>query len=318
MPDLSNKVCLVTGASKGVGRGTALQLASYGATCYITGRELATLEDVQAEAEGRRYSGRIFPVKCDHTNEMNTRKVFEKIAIEQNGQLDLLVNNVFTAVEYAFKNYNMGFWKQDISNWDLVSNVELRNNHICSGLASHLMFARGRGLIVNVNTVGGKMYPLIPSHVVGKAEKDRVADRFTLNFQRHNVAFVSLLPSMVRTDFITKFIEKDDDDDQALNEIRASCRQMLDCSESVEFQGKCIAHMLADENISKKAGQILLTTDLAEEYNFEDIDGKSPLSERSLKILTKIYGWSSLSSFIPSWLKLPNLIYNIVIRYNLC
>ncbi|XP_076807007.1 uncharacterized protein LOC143450374 [Clavelina lepadiformis] len=112
---------------------------------------------------------------------------------------------------------------------------------------------------------------------------------------------------------MTKFIKKDDDDDQALNEIRASCRQMLDCSESVEFQGKCIAHMLADKNISKKTGQILLTTDLAEEYNFEDVDGKSPLSEQSLKILTKIYGWNSLSSFIPSWLKLLKYFYDMML-----
>ncbi|CAK8684279.1 unnamed protein product [Clavelina lepadiformis] len=312
MPDLSNKVCLVTGASKGVGRGTALQLASYGATCYITGRELATLETVQKEAEDRKSSGRIIPVECDHRNDENTRRVFETISVEQNGQLDLLVNNVFSAMQYWWDNFNVDFYEPGTSACGIINKVGMRNHHYSSALAAGLMIPRKRGLIVNVSPVGRKIYLLRLASGLRNALKDYVAKNNAVNLRTNNVAFVFLWPSIVLTEKMTKFIEKDDDEDQALNEIRASCRQMLDCSESVEFQGKCIAHMLADENMMKKSGQILLTTDLAEEYNFEDVDGKSPLSEQSLKILTKIYGWNSLSSYIPSWLKLPKYFYDMM------
>ncbi|XP_076807513.1 dehydrogenase/reductase SDR family member 1-like [Clavelina lepadiformis] len=306
MPNLSDKVCLVTGASRGVGRGTALQLASYGATCYITGRELATLEDVQREAEERGYEGTVIPIECDHQTWENTWRAFEQISAERKGQLDLLVNDAHAAVEYAIENYSTDFWNQFMPDWELGNGVGPRN-HYNSVFAARLMAPNRSGLIVDISSDGGKMYFNIPAYGIGKAAVDRIARNRSVDLKNFNVAFVSLWPGMVRTEDMTGFVGEDDQ--LSPNEIRAICRRLMGCSESIEFPGMCIAHMLADENIMKKTGQILLTTDLADEYKFKDIDGQSPLSGRSFKMLAEIRGWNRLASFLPSWLKLSKFLY---------
>ncbi|CAK8672212.1 unnamed protein product [Clavelina lepadiformis] len=284
MPNLTGKVCLVTGASKGIGRGIALQLISCGATCYITGRDLTTLQDVKGETEERGSSGKCVPVQCDHSNEENTKKVFKKIASEQNGQLDLLVNNAYAAVSHVFGKSDVNFWDQDIAAWDLVNNVGLRNHYICSVYAARMMVPKRKGLIVNISSVGGKLFLFMPPYGIGKAANDRMAKDCAVELEKYNIAFVSLWPGMVQTEFITEFTESGDLG--LRNAMKTECKRIKNSSETTEFPGKGIAHMLADKTILKKTGQILLTTDLADEYNFKDVNDKTIMKKTGQILLT--------------------------------
>ena len=157
LPNLSGKVCLVTGASRGIGKGIASQLAKSGATVYITGRKL---EDLKKCAEEMKQSGgqNVLPlqgkdtidclnqvqsdvvnelISVDHGKEDQIEKLFETIKAEQNGQLDILVNNAYAAVNHIFENMGKPFWEAEPAyNWDIVNNVGLRNHFICSSYAA--------------------------------------------------------------------------------------------------------------------------------------------------------------------------------------
>lgn len=119
MNTLSGKVCLVTGASRGIGKGIAIQLGEAGATVYVTARTLqrdndvpwkGSLEETVEEIEAR--GGKGIAVQVDHSNEDEVKMLFERIRREQNGQLDLLVNNVFSAIKVIIQNIGSPFWDQ--------------------------------------------------------------------------------------------------------------------------------------------------------------------------------------------------------------
>eukprot|EP00062_Callorhinchus_milii_P027883 gi/632991729/ref/XP_007884759.1/ PREDICTED: dehydrogenase/reductase SDR family member 1-like [Callorhinchus milii] len=99
---LMGRVCVVTGASRGIGRGIALQLAAAGATVYITGRHTQTLRATATEVETR--GGSCIPVVCDSSKESDIKSLFERVNKEQNGRLDIVVNNAFSAVQTIFEN----------------------------------------------------------------------------------------------------------------------------------------------------------------------------------------------------------------------
>jgi len=299
MPNLSGKVCLVTGASRGIGRGIALQLLTNGATVYITGRNKDTLLKVREEAEHRQGTGVCIPVECDHTNDESVKAVFERIGKEQQGRLDLLVNNAYAAVNYLIKNADTCFWEQSEEGWDIVNNVGLRNHFLCSMHAARLMVPNRSGLIVNISSVGGSTYFISAAYGVGKAAKDRMARDCAHELEKYNVAFVSLWPGPVRTEIIQESMGKGDRD------IDAQLKWIFDNGESTEFAGKAISHLLLDKEIIKRTGQILLTTDLSDEFNFNDVDGKLPVSMRSIQMFLSQAGMAWLGYMCPRWLKIP-------------
>ncbi|VDH96340.1 Hypothetical predicted protein [Mytilus galloprovincialis] len=114
---LSGKVCLVTGATRGIGKGIALQLGQAGGTVYITGRTLTT-------DKGDPIGGSL----TDTANELNSdvEELFDRISKEQDGRLDVLVNNAFNTAQGLKENMGQPFWEQPITMWDAVNNVGLR------------------------------------------------------------------------------------------------------------------------------------------------------------------------------------------------
>lgn len=302
---LRGQVALVTGASRGIGRGIALQLGEAGATVYVTGREpknsdskdgsnLPTLDKTANEITER--GGRGIAAYCDHSNHDDIKRLFERIEREQNGQLDILVNNAYSAVNVITDSTGKKFWELDPLIWDDVNNVGLRNHYICSVYASRMMVPRKKGLIVIVSSIGGLRYVFNVAYGVGKAANDRMAADFGVELRKHNVTAVSLWPGAVRTELITNKLDSG---------FQSNLKEMFAEGETTEYSGRAVVHLAADKNSIEKTGKVLVVAELGSEYGFTDIDGRYPPSFRSLKQLLKLGRWDRTAWLIPSWIKLP-------------
>jgi len=271
MPSLTGKVALVTGASRGVGRGIALGLGEAGATVYLTGR---TVEEGKAAVplpgtiyktaeEVNQLGGQGIPIRCDHLNDQEVEVVFQRIRAEQN-RLDILVNNVWGGYEHFNDGTEFwkekGFWTIPISRWDKSFQAGIRAHYVASVLAAPIMIEQRSGLIVNISFFAAKKDNAGVAYGVAKAASDRMAATMAYELREHGVAAVSLYPGLVRTESVMKAAEYFD----------------LSNSESPEFIGRTIAALANDPKIMEKSGQALVAAALALEYGITDIDGKQP------------------------------------------
>jgi dehydrogenase/reductase SDR family member 1 len=255
MKNLSGKVAIVTGATRGVGRGVALELAEAGAAVYATGRTIA--EETFAAAE------RLIPIPCDHTSDSEVADVFQRIINEQE-RLDILVNNVWGGYENMVENgeftWMFPFWKQPIWRWDAMFAAGIRAHYVAALHAARLMVAQRSGLIVNISFWAAQKYIGNVAYGVAKAATDKMTADMAHELREHNVAVVSLYPGMVRTEKV----------------MEAAAFLDLSNSESPQFIGRAVAALASDSNIMQKSGQVLVAASLAQEYGFTDIDGKQP------------------------------------------
>lgn len=274
MKPLEGKIALVTGASRGVGRGAAIGLAEAGATVIVTGRTETTGQaavdlpgTIHETAElARAAGGEAVALRCDHTDDSQTAEVFEQIS-ERFGRLDILVNNVWGGYEF----YNdgtefwleKGFWTAPIARWDKCFAAGVRAHYVCSVLAAPMMIERKSGLIVNISFSAANKNDAGVSYAAAKAADDRMAGPMAHELRPHGVAAVSLYPGLVRTEGVLK------------------AQQFFDMrnTESPQFIGRVIAGLARDKEIMNKSGGVFYAADLAAEYKILDIDGKSPLSE---------------------------------------
>jgi len=275
MAHLRGKVALVTGASRGVGRGVALGLGEAEATVYITGR--TTTEDGTATSlpgtirqtadEVTQLGGRGIAVRCDHRNDDEVEALFARITAEH-GRLDILVNNVWGGYEFfydgtAFWN-EKGFWTVPLSRWDAMFRAGVRAHYVTSVFAAPLMIARQAGVIVNISSSAAQQDDAGPIYGPAKAADDRMAMCMAHELREHHVAAVSLYLGLVRTEGVMRAAEHFD----------------LSNSESPQFIGRAVAALAADPNIMRKSGHVLVAAELAREYGFVDIDGTQPRSLR--------------------------------------
>ncbi len=276
MKPLDGKIALVTGASRGVGKGIALGLGEAGATVYVTGRTeqeghaalplpgtiYQTAEEVTA------LGGVGIAVRCDHTDDEQTQTVFDQIAREQNGRLDVLVNNVWGG--YAHFNDGTEFWKEagfwdaPLARWDTMFAAGVRAHYVCSALAAPLMIARRSGLIVTISFHAAQKPNMGVAYGAAKAAADHMAACMAHELRPHNVAAVSLYPGLVRTEAVLKAADHFD----------------LSDSESPQFTGRAVAALAADPEVLAKSGRVFVNADLADEYDFNDVDGKRATSSR--------------------------------------
>ena len=274
MKPLEGKIALVTGASRGVGKGIALGLGEAGATVYVTGRTEqegraalplpGTIHQTADEVTA--LGGRGIVLRCDHTDDAQTQAVFDQIAREQDGRLDVLVNNVWGG--YAHFNdgtefwTEKGFWDAPLSRWDTMFAAGVRAHYVCSALAAPRMIARRSGLIVTISFHAAQKHDMGVAYGAAKAADDHMARCLAHELRPHNVAAVSLYPGLVRTESVLK---ADFD---------------LSNSESPQFTGRAVAALAADPNVLEKSGRVFVNADLADEYGFDDIDGARPTSSR--------------------------------------
>jgi len=318
---LRGKICLVTGASRGIGRGIALQLGSAGAKVYVTGRkpeqslsseqpDLPSLEKTANEITQR--GGHGLAVYVDHSDMKQVELLFKQIAAENDGQLDILINNAYAAVQALSESTSKNFWELPAEIWDTVNNVGMRNHYYCSVFAARLMVPRRQGLILFVSSAGGLSYLFNVAYGVGKAASDRMAADMAMELKSHSIAVVSLWPGAVRTELITKLIGQDEGGFKGKPGMPMpsidKMKQIFEEGETIEFSGRAVVALASDPQMMHKTGRILITSDLAKEYNFVDIDGRSPASMRSLSYMLTYAGWNRMANLVPGWIKLPGWI----------
>lgn len=271
MKILNGKVAVVTGASRGVGKGVAVGLGEAGATVYVTGRSVKEKQDVgklggtilsTAQAVTN-AGGQGIAVHCDHTKDDETQVVFEKV--EQNsGQLDILVNNAWAGYEKMREGrvftYSKPFWEQPFWRWDAMFDAGVRAAFTCSAFAASTMTVQKSGLIVNISFWAAQKYMSNVPYGVSKAAVDKMTEYMALELEKFNVAVVSLYPGLVRTESVMKNAKHFD----------------MSNSESPQFIGRVVAALAADPAIMKKSGRVLVAAAEALEYGIKDIDGRQP------------------------------------------
>ncbi len=305
MSNLERKVALVTGATRGVGKGIAIGLGEAGATVYITGRSLeatnvlsevsGSLQETQLAVE--EAGGKCIPVQVDHSDDEQVRLLFQRIQDEQQGQLDLLVNNVFSGVQAIKNAYGKPFWQSEPNLWDAVNNVGLRSHYISSVFAAWMMSDRHKGMIFTISSWGGMSYIFGAAYGAGKSACDRLAADMAVELKPDNIASISIWPGIVGTEQMVDFAKQAD---------RGDAQTILGDGfnwETPLLTGRAIATLARESNIMKHTGKVRIVAELAEKYNLVDQNGDRPVSLRSLRFVIP-FTFPALRKYV--WL-IPNI-----------
>ena len=268
MADLRGRVAVVTGASRGIGKGVALELGAARATVYLTGR---TVDEKDAKTPGTtigvtaeevtRLGGQAVAVRCDHAEDDQIEALFERVREEQ-GRLDILVNNVFKVPDQPLSDGK--FWELPASIWDEIIHVGCRSHYISSRAAAPLMIEQQSGLIINISSFGGAGYLFNLAYGVGKAAVDRMAKDMAVELRPYNVTCVSFWPGIVRTEQMLEMVEQ--------GRVPFSVEK----GETPRFTGRAVVALATDPERFEKTGEVLIVSDLGREYGFTDVDGRQP------------------------------------------
>jgi dehydrogenase/reductase SDR family member 1 len=251
---MANRVAVVTGASRGVGKGIALELLEAGFSVYVTGR---SADDMSYLAG----SGRA--MVCDHRDDQQVEGAFKRI-VEEQGRVDVLVNNAWGGYENMIEDgaftWQRPFWQQPVWRWDAMFQSGVRSAYVASRLVAPLMVEQRRGLIVNISFWAAQKHIGNVAYGVAKAATDKMTFDMAYELRESNVAAVSLYPGLVRTEKVM---------------AAAQCLDLSN-SESPRFSGRAVVALANDTNVMNKSGNVLVAAALADEYAFTDIDGKTP------------------------------------------
>lgn len=269
---LKGKVCVVTGASRGVGRGVALALGAAGATVYVTGRSTkagdaplpgTVFETADLVTQG---GGKGIAVVCDHGDDAQVAALFERVR-KDSGRLDLLVHCAITIPDGVTD--VIPFHKKPLAMVDFLD-VGLRSNYVASYYAAPLLAETGGSLMVHISSPGGRCYMHGPAYGAGKAGVDKMAHDMAHDLRGDDVAVVSLWLGVVKTE-------------RTLAVAAANPEQygpFLAMAETPEFEGRVIAALYADPKRMERSGKVHYTSELALEYGIVDAGGVQPPSHR--------------------------------------
>jgi NAD(P)-dependent dehydrogenase (short-subunit alcohol dehydrogenase family) len=277
MTQLRELVALVTGASRGAGRGIARELGTAGATVYVSGRSVAggpttdgmpgTIDDTAREISDS--GGRGIAVRCDHTVDADVESLFRQI-LDGHGRLDLLVNNVWGGYEgMAGPLPQIPFWEQSLVQWDRMFTAGVRAHLTASRLAVPLMLSQRRGLIVST-TARLDVLPYVRNlfYDLAKNAVARVTWDMAQELREHGIAAIAVAPGFMRTERVVEAFRNAGAMD-ALNGPRGP-------KETPTYLGRAIVALAADPRVMSRSGEVLEVGTLAREYGFTDADGSQP------------------------------------------
>jgi dehydrogenase/reductase SDR family protein 1 len=321
---LENCVCLVTGASRGIGKGIALELGKQGAIVYVTvttstttlasnaGAPYASTSEVggpgsieETAAMITEAGGTGIPVLCNHAVDADVQNCMDRIDTEQ-GRLDILVNNAFRLPQGGVEKLHSKFWEQGPEIWDAIHTVGLRSHFVATAKAVPLLKKSRlnksvnlpRPIIAMVGSFGGLTYTFNVAYGVGKAGVDRLAKDMALELTPEDICVVSFWPGVVNTERTQLSVEKGD--------WKKYVGIPLENAESPGFTGKAIVSVASDPGNMRMTGSYQVVAELAEEYGFTDVNGRRPPSIRSLRFLLPSYVFDEkLRDKVPNWL-IPN------------
>ena len=267
---LQGKVAVVTGASRGAGRGIALALGEAGATVYVSGRSVrgeastdnlpGTIEETAETVTAR--GGKGIAVRCDHTADADVERLFARVQHEQ-GRIDLLVNNAWGGYEqHDYKKFTAPFHEQPLRHWDGMFTAGVRAALVACRFTASLMLPQRHGLIVNITAWDRDKYLVNVFYDVAKNAINRMTYGMARELRPHNIAVVALAPGFMRTERVAAAFEA------------VGNRDYLNFTESPEYVGRAVVALASDPDVLKNSGKVLAVGDLAEEYGFTDVDGR--------------------------------------------
>ncbi len=278
MGALSGKVAVVTGASRGGGRGIANVLGEAGAVVYVTGRSVrgnptkpeltgTTIDDTAESVTVR--GGKGIPVRVDHTVDAEIESLFEQIS-HDHGRLDLLVNNAWGGYEdYDHHGgdptvFDAVFWEQPIERWDKMWQAGVRATLVTTKAALPIMFSRQQGLIINTTLeIDPNFYDAALYYRTAKLAINYLTFGMAHDIYRRGgfpIAVIGLAMGWMRTEAVMENFR------QGLHPA-----EELSQTDSVELGGRAVLTLATDPNILQKTGKTLRVRDLAREYGLEDI-----------------------------------------------
>jgi NAD(P)-dependent dehydrogenase (short-subunit alcohol dehydrogenase family) len=275
MQRLQGKIAVVTGASRGAGRGIALVLGEEGATVYVTGRSVRggptthdwpeTIDETAEMVTARGGAG--IPVRCDHTVDEQVEALFERVKREH-GRLDILVNNAWGGADVpAGDGLFAEFWKQPLARWDSMLMAGVRSHMTTSYFAVPLMLPHRRGLIANTSFLFTEYFGTVFIDVA-VAAMNRMAVGMAHELRPHKIAAVALSPGHIRTENMLRAYGTDEENWHKVPHLKDS--------ESPQYVGRAVAALASDPQVMRHSGKTLTVSELAREYGFTDIDGRQP------------------------------------------
>jgi NAD(P)-dependent dehydrogenase (short-subunit alcohol dehydrogenase family) len=263
-------IAVVTGASRGAGKGIAIALGSTGAVVYVTGRstdksigtEGTVEETAQAVTEA---GGKGIPVIVDHADDSSVAVLFDRVKVEY-GRIDILVNNAANVSSEIAK--PLPFWEKSLKIVSLLE-VGLRSHYVSSFYAAPLLIANGKGLIVNTGQYAAVSYYHGPVYGAQKAGADKMAADMAKELRPYHIAAVSIWMGFLNTERSRAYLNS------LAEDKRPSTKR-----ESPEFTGRIIAALYQSGDLMQLSGQALIGAELGERFQIRDLDEGQPKSYR--------------------------------------
>ena len=276
--DLSSKVALVTGASRGIGAGIARELAVNGALVILAARTLKIDESntwgvdgpsipgslCAVVAEISAAGGQAIPYQVDLSNTSEIENMVSYVDTNH-GRIDILVNCAMGFPE----SYKGEVWNTSDRDWHAFMDIGVRAKYMTSHFVSKIMMRQKSGLIANISAGASKIEYYNPVFRMAMSSIDRMTAAIAEDLRPHSVYAVSIWPRWVRTERVMMAVEND----QLGFDVTSDD---LSLSDTPEFTGRAIAHLACDAQLSWRSGQAFPIVQLAHDYGFTDINGHLP------------------------------------------
>ena len=270
MKELQGKVALVTGASRGAGRGIAFELGKAGAIVYVTGRSSSkkstnnwpgTINDTASLINEAGGTG--IPIRCDHTIESEVKSLIQQIDKEQ-GKIDIIVNNVWGGNELAIE--QKPFWELSTKHWNTMFTSGVQAQLITNHYAIPLLRKHKTGIIIHTTFWDENKYIGHFYYDLAKNAINRMTFNLAMELKKDGIAVIAVSPGWMRTELVLKEFATDENHWHKIDELKQT--------ETPHYIGRAVTSLATDKMVMKKSGSVQKVGELAKEYKFTDIDGR--------------------------------------------